>query len=157
MREDTAIGEILKGTGSRRRDLISVLHAVQERLGFISPEAAAQIARKFHMSESEIYGVLTFYRAFSIRPKGRTAVAVCLGTACHVRGGEEIVRALERKLGIRSGETTADGRFSLETVNCLGCCAIGPVVVIDGTYHSHVTAKKVDSILEKYRTDEETK
>jgi NADH:ubiquinone oxidoreductase subunit E len=149
MNEGAAVAEILKGAGSRRRDLIAVLHVIQEKQGCVSAEAAALTARKFHLSESEIYGILTFYRAFSLKPKGRTAIAVCLGTACHVRGGEEILRSLERRLGIRAGETTADGRFSLETVNCLGCCAIGPVVAVDGVFHSRVTPKSAEALVDR--------
>jgi len=149
--------EILSRFLPNQKELISILHAVQAEYGYIPPDAVSAISRFMGISEAEIFGVLTFYRGFGLKPRGKYLVTACLGTACHVRGGANIAAELERRLGIKAGSTTADRRFTLETVNCLGCCAIGPVVVIDGTYHSHVTAKKVDSILEKYRTDEETK
>lgn len=146
--------EILSRFAPSQKELIPILHAVQARYGYIPKEAVAAIARFLSLSEGEIFGVLTFYRGFGLVPRGKILVTACLGTACHVRGGANVAAELERRLGIKAGETTPDRRFTLETVNCLGCCAIGPVVVIDGTYHSHVTTKKVDSILEKYRSDD---
>jgi NADH:ubiquinone oxidoreductase subunit E len=146
--------EILSRFAPSQKELIPILHAVQAQYGYIPKEAVAAIARFLSLSEGEIYGVLTFYRGFGLVPRGKILVTACLGTACHVRGGANVAAELERRLGIKAGETTPDRRFTLETVNCLGCCAIGPVVVIDGTYYSHVTTKKVDSILEKYRADD---
>jgi NADH:ubiquinone oxidoreductase subunit E len=146
--------EILSRFAPSQKELIPILHAVQAAYGCVPAEAVAAIARFLSLSEGEIYGVLTFYRGFGLVPRGKILVTACLGTACHVRGGANVAAELERRLGIKAGETTPDRRFTLETVNCLGCCAIGPVVVIDGTYYSHVTTKKVDSILEKYRTDD---
>lgn len=148
--------EILGRFAPSQKELIPILHAVQAEYGYVPAEAVAAISRFLSLSEGEIYGVLTFYRGFGLEPRGKVLITACLGTACHVRGGANIAAALERRLGVKAGETTPDRRFTLETVNCLGCCAIGPVVVIDGTYHSHVTAKKVDSILEKYLADDET-
>ncbi|MGB8951609.1 MAG: NAD(P)H-dependent oxidoreductase subunit E [Candidatus Aminicenantales bacterium] len=146
--------EILRESGSSQKDLIHILHKVRAKFGYIPPGAISQISKRLRISESEIFGVLTFYRAFSLEPKGRHTVTVCLGTACHVRGGVEIVGEMERKLAIHAGETTPDKKFTLETVNCLGCCAIGPVVVVNGKYYSHVNLKKVDSILEEYKSSE---
>ncbi|MBM3285389.1 MAG: NAD(P)H-dependent oxidoreductase subunit E, partial [Candidatus Aminicenantes bacterium] len=134
-----------------QKDLIHILHRVQAKFGYIPPEAVAQIARRLKISPNEIYGVLTFYRAFSLEPRGEHVVTVCLGTACHVRGGVLIVEEMERRLGVKAGRTTPDKKFTLETVNCLGCCAIGPVVVVDGKYHSHVNLNKVEPILKEYR------
>ncbi len=146
--------DILNRFAPSQKELIPILHAVQAQYGYIPKEAVAAIARFLSLSEGEIYGVLTFYRGFGLVPRGKILVTACLGTACHVRGGANVAAELERRLGIKAGETTPDRRFTLETVNCLGCCAIGPVVVIDGTYYSHVTTKRVDSILEKYRADD---
>ena len=146
--------EILSRFAPSQKELIPILHAVQARYGYIPKEAVAAIARFLSLSEGEIFGVLTFYRGFGLVPRGKILVTACLGTACHVRGGANVAAELERRLGVKAGETTPDRRFTLETVNCLGCCAIGPVVVIDGTYYSHVTTKKVDSILERYRSDD---
>jgi NADH:ubiquinone oxidoreductase subunit E len=144
------IQEILAEFGGGQRDLIQMLHKVQARYGYIPQEAVAAMADRLNITEDEIFGVLTFYKAFSLEPRGQHVVTVCLGTACHVRGGVMIVEELERKLGIAAGRTTPDKKFTLETVNCLGCCAIGPVVVVDGKYYSHVSLNKVDSILEEY-------
>ncbi len=149
--------EILGQFAPSQKELIPILHEVQAKYGYIPGEAVSAIARFLGLSEAEIFGVLTFYRGFGLEPRGKILVTACLGTACHVRGGANIAAALERRLGVKAGGTTPDRRFTLETVNCLGCCAIGPVVVIDGTYYSHVTAKKVDSILEKYLAGEEAK
>jgi NADH:ubiquinone oxidoreductase subunit E len=148
--------EILSRFAPSQKELIPILHAVQARFGYVPADAVAAIARFLSLSEGEIFGVLTFYRGFGLEPRGKILVTACLGTACHVRGGANIAAALERKLGVKAGGTTPDLRFTLETVNCLGCCAIGPVVVVAGTYYSHMTAKKVDSILEKYRADDVT-
>jgi NADH:ubiquinone oxidoreductase subunit E len=144
------IQEIVAEFGGRQRDLIQMLHKVQARYGYIPKEAVAAMADRLNITEDEIFGVMTFYKAFSLEPRGRHVVTVCLGTACHVRGGVMIVEELERKLGIPAGRTTPDKKFTLETVNCLGCCAIGPVVVVDGKYYSHVSLNKVDSILGEY-------
>ena len=96
----------------------------------------------------------TFYRAFSLEPRGEHLVTVCMGTACHVRGGPNILEEFTRKLKINEGETTDDGQFSLETVACLGCCAIGPVVIVDGNYYAQTSIRKVDAILKKHRKKE---
>lgn len=102
----------------------------------------------------DIIGVATFYRSFSLKPKGKHQIVVCMGTACHVRGAPKILEEFERKLNIPCGETTPDGEFSLESVACLGCCAIGPVVVVDGNYPAQTTIRKIDSILKKYQKKE---
>lgn len=145
------IDDILKGFSSERKELITILHRVQEAFGHVPPEAFAGIARHLCISENDIFGVLTFYRAFSLQPKGRHVVKVCLGTACHVRGGAQIAEEVSRELSLPPGQTSPDGSFTLETVNCLGCCAIGPVVLIDGDYHGNVTIHGVGAILGGYR------
>ncbi len=142
--------DILSEFHGIQKDLIHILHRVQAKFGYIPPEAVAQIAGRLKISENEIFGVLTFYKAFSLEPRGRYLVTVCLGTACHVRGGVQIVEEMERKLRVRAGRTTPDKKFTLETVNCLGCCAIGPVVVVNGKYYSHVTLNKVEPIIKEY-------
>ncbi|MFQ6070354.1 MAG: NAD(P)H-dependent oxidoreductase subunit E [Candidatus Aminicenantales bacterium] len=149
MAED--IESIVSEFESSQKELIHILHRINEAYGHIPPQAISRISRHLRISESEIYGVLTFYKSFSLEPRGKYAVTVCMGTACHVRGGVQIVEELERKLGIKVGHTRPDRKFSLETVNCLGCCAIGPVVVVNGKYYSQVSIKKIDSILKDYR------
>jgi NADH-quinone oxidoreductase subunit E len=148
--------EILSRFTPTQKELISILHAVQAEYGYVPKESIARISRFLRISEGEIFGVLTFYKGFSLEPRGKFLITACLGTACHVRGGANIAAELERWLRIKAGGTTPDLMFTLETVNCLGCCAIGPVVVVNGTYYSHVTKKKVGSILEKYRAAEGT-
>jgi NADH:ubiquinone oxidoreductase subunit E len=143
------IEDILSEFEGVQKDLI--LHRVQAKFGYIPPEAVSQIGRRLKISQNEIFGVLTFYKAFSLEPRGQYLVTVCLGTACHVRGGVQIVEEMERRLRIKAGRTTPDRKFTLETVNCLGCCAIGPVVVVNGKYYSHVTLKKVEPIIKEYR------
>jgi NADH-quinone oxidoreductase subunit E len=148
--------EILNRFAPTQKELIPILHAVQAEYGYVPKEAIAGISRFLRISEGEIFGVLTFYKGFSLEPRGKFLITACLGTACHVRGGANIAAELERRLMIKAGATTPDRKFTLATVNCLGCCAIGPVVVVNGTYYSHVTKKKVGSILEKYRAAEGT-
>lgn len=138
-------------SGKDQRELIHILRKVQKEFGYIPAQAISQISKQLRISESEIFGVLTFYKAFTLEPRGKHSVTVCMGTACHVRGGVQIVDELKRKLNIEVGQTTPDGVFTLETVNCLGCCAIGPVVVVDEKYYSHISVKKVDDILKEYK------
>jgi NADH-quinone oxidoreductase subunit E len=131
--------------------LIALLEQVQAKYGYLPEETLRTVAEKTHRSLVDVYGVATFYRAFSLEPRGKHLVSVCLGTACHVQGGPRIAEELQRQLGIKPGETTPDREFSLETVNCLGACALGPVVVVDGHYFSKVRPSMVKEILEKSR------
>jgi len=132
-----------------RGKLIATLESIQSKYGYLPQEEMRTLSEKSGISLTDIYGVATFYRAFSLKPRGKHLISVCLGTACHVRGGPTIARELERQLGINAGETTADREFSLETVNCLGACALGPVVVLDGHYFSSVKVSQVKEILAK--------
>jgi len=145
------IDDILKDFNADRKGLVNILHRVQEAFGYLPRDAIQRIARFFRISDSEIYGVLTFYSAFSLTPKGRNVVKVCLGTACYVRGGTQIAEELSRELSLSPGQTSPDKAFTLESVNCLGCCAIGPVVVVNKDYYGHTTARKVSGILKKYQ------
>jgi NADH-quinone oxidoreductase subunit E len=151
---DHLFEKVLTSSQTQQKDLIHILHKIQSEFGYIPAEAVKEISDFLKISESEIFGVLTFYNAFSLTPKGEFTITVCMGTACHVRGGPQIVEEMERKLDVRVGETTPDQKFTLKTVNCLGCCAIGPVVVVNQKYYSHITLKKIDSILKEYREDE---
>jgi len=143
--------EILSRFAPTQKELIPILHAVQAEYGYVPKESIARISRFLRVSEGEIFGVLTFYKGFRLEPRGKFLITVCLGTACHVRGGANIAAELERRLRIKAGGTTPDRKFTLDTVNCLGCCAIGPVVAIDGNYHGHATILKVETILKKYQ------
>lgn len=129
--------------------LISILEAIQAKYGYLPEKELRSVAADGKYSLVDIYGVATFYKAFSLKPRGKHLISVCLGTACHVRGGPTIAQEIEKQLNIKAGETTADNQFTLETVNCLGACALGPVVVVDGHYFSSVKISKVKDILKK--------
>lgn len=143
-----AILEKHRGDGG---GLISILEDIQDHDGYLSEDALRMVADETGRSLTDIFGVATFYRSFSLTPRGKHLICVCTGTACHVRGAEEVVRAFERQLAILAGETTPDGEFTLETVYCLGACALGPIVVVDGHYFSQVDAAKVEEILDAVR------
>ena len=130
--------------------LISILQDIQAELYYLPREALIQVSNAMGIPLSRVYSVATFFRAFSLKPRGKHLVNVCLGTACHVRGSAKVLEQLERSLDISPGDTTADAKFTLETVNCMGCCALGPVVNIDGEYFGQMNAGKVDSLLAKY-------
>ncbi|MBN1974877.1 MAG: NAD(P)H-dependent oxidoreductase subunit E [Sedimentisphaerales bacterium] len=131
--------------------ILSILTEIQSKFGYLPQDALRQVAKKTDSSLTDIYAVATFYKAFSLKPRGKHLVSVCLGTACHVRGAPKIADEFSRQLGIKSGETTRDKEFSFETVNCLGACALGPTVVVDNHYFSHVTTAKVQHIIEQAR------
>jgi NADH-quinone oxidoreductase subunit E len=133
-------------------NLIGILEEIQAVYSYLPREALEEVARRTNRSLTDVYGVATFYGAFSLEPRGRHLVSACLGTACHVRGGPAVAEEIGRQLGIKAGETTEDREFSFETVNCLGACALGPVVVVDGHYFPKVTTSKVKDILDRSRT-----
>jgi len=135
---------------NEKKALISILQEIQEEYNYLPQEALRIVSKALGIPLIDIFGVATFYRAFSLEPRGKHLITVCLGTACHVRGGPKILEEFERKLNIEAGETSKDGQFTLETVACLGCCAIGPVVVVDGDYYAQTTIRKVGSILKKH-------
>ena len=146
----SGIKDILERYSENRGSLIPVLQDVQEDFGYLSEEAVEELARLMGISANEIYGVATFYTQFRFNPPGRHTIQSCQGTACHVRGGRQILNELEQRLGITPGQTTEDGRFDLQRVACLGCCALAPVVAVDGKVHAQVTAKKIPSVLSQY-------
>ena len=129
------------------KSLLSILHNIQREWGYLPEEKLREIAVMLGMPLIDVCGVATFYKSFSLTPKGRHQIKVCLGTACHVRGADRILKEVGRKLGIKPGETSEDGEFSLEIVMCLGCCAIGPVVVMDDRYYGKMTTAKLESML----------
>ena len=143
------IEDILERYPSKPEYLIFLLQDVQEGCGFISPESMQLVSEHAGVPITQAYSVATFYKSFRLEPKGEHEIRVCLGTACHLKGGPRIVEALERRLGIEAGETTSDMMFTLDTVNCLGACAISPVVVIDDEYESNATTGKIEKLLKK--------
>jgi NADH-quinone oxidoreductase subunit E len=144
------IESILAKHNRKQDELIPVLQDVQKEYGYISPESVKRVSRYLRITENQIYGVSSFYAQFRFSEPGRHAVKVCLGTACHVRGGATLLEMLERGLGISCGETTPDKRFDLERVACLGCCALSPVVQIDKEIYSRVTVNKLTEQLKDY-------
>jgi len=134
-----------------RGPLISVLQDINRDLGYLAPDVLRSVSRRLEIPLSRVYHVATFYTAFSLVPRGEHVVRVCMGTACHVRGAPRVLEVLENSLGIKAGQTTEDMRFTLETVNCLGACAMGPIVAVDGKYYGQVRPGKVGQILKRYR------
>jgi NADH-quinone oxidoreductase subunit E len=133
----------------KRTALISILHDVQDRYRYLPEEALKIVASRLHMDINQIYGVATFYKSFSLVPQGKHSVTLCLGTACHVRGGQKILRELKGLLHVEPGQTTADRQFSLNVVNCLGVCAIGPVMMVDQKFYGEMSPIKARRIIEK--------
>ena len=134
-------------------DLIPVLQRIQEADGYLCAGAVRRVSRWLKVSENEIYGVSTFYAQFRFSPPGKHHIKACLGTACHVQGGEQMLDVLERRLGVKPGETTADHEYDLERVACLGCCALAPVVTIDNKAYSQMSVLKLQRLLDEREDD----
>jgi len=144
------INQEARGNGS----LIAALEEIQERYRYLPPEALILASERLGVPLSQAYSVATFYNAFSLKPKGKHCMHVCMGTACHVRGSPQVLDRLESKLGIKAGDTTRDHLFTLETVNCLGACALGPIVVADGDYSGQMTVQKTDALFKQLMKSE---
>ncbi len=142
--------KLLSEYAGQEGELIPILQAVQREVGYIPEAAVSGIAPFLRISENQIYGVASFYSQFRFTPPGRHAIKVCLGTACHVRGGQILAEAVSRELDVAPGETTSDGRFDLQRVACLGCCALAPVIQIDEDIYSRMTVIRLKEILAKY-------
>ena len=132
-------------------NLIMVLHQVQQTYGYIPREVAIEVSQLLDVPLAKIYGVVTFYNFFKLQKAGKYIIQVCLGTACYLRGGDDLMKTLERELGIGVGGTTPDGLFSIEAVRCLGCCGLAPVIVVNGEVHGKLETKDIPGIIEKYR------
>jgi NADH-quinone oxidoreductase subunit E len=139
---------IMREFEGRPADLVPVLQRTQETFGYLSPDALRRVARWLKLSENDVFGVATFYAQFRFTPPGRHRLRVCLGTACHVKGGVQMLETLERRLQVSPGETTPDGEYGLERVACLGCCALAPVVTIDDTIHAQMSVLKLQELLD---------
>jgi len=131
--------------------LVSVLQDVQGEHNYLPKKALVQVSQGLDIPLTQVYSVASFFKAFSLKPRGRHLVNVCLGTACHVRGAVRILEEIERGLGINPGETTEDFKYTLERVNCVGACALGPIVIIDGEYSGQMKSNKVKPLLESYQ------
>lgn len=145
------IEKIIKKYDNDSSQIIAVLHDIQKIYNYLPKDALESTSEKLKIQLSDIYQITTFYKAFSLKPRGKYHIRVCLGTACHVRGGQRILETVEMLLGIKKDKTSEDGMYSLESVNCLGCCALGPVMVVNKNYHGNITPGKIKKILKKYR------
>jgi NADH-quinone oxidoreductase subunit E len=152
--ESERINEIIDCHGAERMHALAILQDIQHEYNFLPRKALEQTAQRLGMPEGEIYRMATFFKSFSLHPKGKYVCKVCLGTACHVLGGPRILESLERELGIKAGETTPDGKFSLEAVRCLGACALGPVVVVNEEPYAHTTPDRAVKLVRRIAADE---
>jgi len=153
----TEIQAIINRETRDSASLIAVLEAIQTRFRYLPPEALVLASERLGVPLSQTYSVATFYNAFSLKPKGKHCLQVCMGTACHVRGSPQVLNQLETRLGIRAGATTRDRLFTLETVNCLGACALGPIVVADGEYSGQTTPQEADRLVKNITRGEAKK
>lgn len=148
------IDEILDEHPKKPGSLIPLLQSSQEEFGYLPRAVVREIADYLDMTETQVYGVATFYSQFRFEPLGDHVIRTCHGTACHVKGAEGITEAIEQELGIETGETTEDGKFTLERVACLGCCSLAPVIMIDDEVYGNLTREKAKNVLKKVRDEE---
>lgn len=146
--KDEELEKILWVYKQDRDNLIQILNDVQEHYGYIPKHAQMAISEYLGVPMAEIYGVVTFYSRFTLKPKGKYHIAVCLGTACYVKGSQKIMDRLEERLGIKTGETTADGKFSIEATRCVGACGLAPVFTVNGEVYGKATVQKLDQVLD---------
>ena len=151
MLENTVLDRILDQYHRDPANIIAVLQDIQAEANWLPVEELRYVCAELAIPLSKMMALATFYKAFSLKPRGKHIVSVCLGTACHVRGGERIAGAIERELGIKGGETDEDLQWTLDTVGCLGACALGPIVVVDGEYHGQMTSAKATRLLKKVK------
>jgi NADH:ubiquinone oxidoreductase subunit E len=147
----TKVEEIISKYSGGDRDIISILQDVQEEFKYIPKDVLISVTEKLKMPLSRAYALATFFTAFSLEPKGKHPISVCMGTACHVRGAPRIMDQVERELGIKKGHTTADGNFSLDEVHCLGCCGLAPVITVGESLHGKIKLSQLKKVLSKYQ------
>jgi NADH-quinone oxidoreductase subunit E len=146
----STVEAIIKKYDGDKGQLVSMLQDIQTEYRYLPKDALDEVVSLLGVPASQVYSVATFFKAFSLTPRGRHLIKVCLGTACHVRGAAKVVEKIELDLGVKRTETTPDQRYTLETVNCVGCCALGPMVMIDEKYHGQISSDKVSPLLAKY-------
>jgi NADH-quinone oxidoreductase subunit E len=149
--EVTKIDNIIQQYGARDSAILGILQDIQAEEKYLPKEALEYVSQKMNIPMVQVFRIATFYNALSLKPRGRHKIDVCLGTACHVRGGGKILDKMERDLGIAMGETTKDKRFTLEVVHCVGCCSLGPVAVIDGEVIGRLSQDKVPALLKDFK------
>ncbi len=145
------VKEVCLDFRNQEGELINVLHQVQHKLGYLPAEVQELIARELNISAAKVYGVVTFYSFFTMKPQGEHPISVCMGTACYVRGAEQVLDEFKRQLKIEVGETTADGKFSLSALRCVGACGLAPVVMIGDKVHGRISPADVKNILSEYK------
>ena len=148
---EAKVKEVLNKYENDRGQLISILQDIQAEYQYLPREALELVSHSLDIPVTRVYSVATFFRSFTLVPRGEHLVHVCTGTACHVRGAVRILEEMEKQLGIPQGKTTKDGKFTLETVNCVGACALGPIALVDGEYAGQMKPDKVKTLLQKYR------
>ncbi len=143
------VDNIIKKYDGKKEAIIAILQDVQAQLRWLPNNVLSLISGKLKIPISSLYSIATFYKSFYLKPRGENVVTVCMGTACHVRGAPKILEEFERRLNIKDGETTKDHKVTLECVNCVGACALGPIVIVNEEYHGQMTKVKVDNVLDK--------
>ena len=146
----TKLEKIIDNHRKNKGSLIGLLQDISESYGYLPEKVLEEVTEILNVPLSHLYSLATFYTSFRLEPMGKHHCSICVGTACHVRGATFVVEAIERELKIKAGETTPDGTFTVETVNCLGACALGPLVVIDGEYHGKMDQRKAVKLIQKY-------
>lgn len=145
------VENILLNYTKDKSNLIQILNEVQEKFGYVPMQVQEQIAKYLNIEVAEVYGVVTFYSRFTLKPKGKYAISVCMGTACFVKGGEKILDKVKEKLKIEEGETTDDGKFSIDATRCIGACGLAPVFTINDEVYGKATPEMVDKVIEEYK------
>ncbi len=149
--EVSKIDRVIEQYGARESALLGILQDIQAEEKYLPKETLEYVSQKMKIPLVQVFRIATFYNALSLKPRGRHKIDVCLGTACHVRGGGKILNKMERDLGIQVGETTKDKRFTLESVHCVGCCSLGPVAVVDGEVFGRLAQEKVPALLKEFK------
>jgi NADH-quinone oxidoreductase subunit E len=149
--EVSKIDGIIRQYGGRESAILAILQDIQVEEKYLPKETLEYVSQRMQIPLGQVFRIATFYNALSLKPRGRHKIDVCLGTACHVRGGERILSKLERDLGVSVGETTKDKRFTLEAVHCVGCCSLGPVAVVDGDVFGRLSQDKVPALLKEFK------
>ena len=154
--QTSKVKEIIEAYPADQRFALAAMQDMQHTFNYIPEEGLAALAEYLGCPQAQLYSMATFYKALSLTPKGDHIVKICNGTACHLRGSMNLATELKRDLGVEPGETTEDGKFSVELVNCLGSCALAPVMVVDGTYHNKLRVEQIPGIIERYAAEEVT-
>jgi NADH-quinone oxidoreductase subunit E len=148
---------IIKKHPQEKKYLMPILQDIQAKFNYLPQNALIKVSEALEVPLMDVISIATFYNIFSLTPRGKHVITICLGTACHVRGAPLVLEEFKRRLNIRVGETTEDNLFTLETVNCLGACALGPIAVIDGDYYGQMKIRKVDKLIKKFRPEKRSK